>query len=44
MGLNNTWGSKSIIKHIGDTRANFNQLYKGEKYLISKFIKSNEAF
>jgi ubiquinone/menaquinone biosynthesis C-methylase UbiE len=43
MGLNNTWGSKSIIKHIGDTRANFNQLYKGEKYLISKFIKNNDT-
>ena len=43
MRLDNTWGSKSILKHIGDTRANFNQLYKGEKYLISRFIKNNDS-
>ena len=43
MRLDNTWGSKSILKHIGDTRAKFNQLYKGEKYLISRFIKNNDS-
>ncbi len=43
MRLDNTWGSKSILKHIGDTRAKFNQLYKGEKYLISKFVKNNDS-
>ncbi len=43
MRLDNTWSSKSIIKHIGETRVKFNQLYKGEKYLISNFIKNNDS-
>lgn len=42
MKLEKAWNSKTIQKHIGDSRIKYNQLYKGEKYLISKFIKNND--
>jgi len=43
MKLDNAWSSKSILKHIEENRTKFNHLYKGEKYLISKFIKNNDS-
>ena len=43
MKLENAWGSKSILKHIEENRTKFNHLYKGEKYLITKFIKNKDS-
>lgn len=43
MKLEKSWSSKTIVKHIGESRIKFNQLYRGEKFLISKFIKKNDS-
>ena len=43
MHLNNTWSSDTILKHIEESRSKYSQLYKGEKFLISKFIKHNDS-
>lgn len=43
MKINDAWGSKTILKHVDNTRSSFQKLYRGEKYLISNFIKKNES-
>ena len=43
MQLNNSWNSKTIQKQLLETRTKYSDLYRGEKYLISKFIKNNDS-
>tara|TARA_B100001175_G_scaffold317284_1_gene333620 strand:- start:3192 stop:3845 length:654 start_codon:yes stop_codon:yes gene_type:complete len=43
MGLDNSWNSKTILKYIGESRVKYSQLYKGEKYLINRFLKKNDS-
>jgi ubiquinone/menaquinone biosynthesis C-methylase UbiE len=43
MKINDTWSSKTILKHVDQTRSSFQKLYRGEKYLISNFIKKNDS-
>jgi ubiquinone/menaquinone biosynthesis C-methylase UbiE len=43
MSLNRAWGSKKIVSFFYNNRSTFNSLYKGEKYLISKYVKKNDT-
>ncbi len=43
MKLEKSWSSKTIVKHLGLSRMKYSQLYRGEKYLISKFIRKNDS-
>ena len=43
MSLNKAWSSKKIVSYFNNNRATFNSLYKGEKYLISKYVKKNDT-
>jgi ubiquinone/menaquinone biosynthesis C-methylase UbiE len=43
MLLNKIWNAKEIVKFFNNNRSTYNSLYKGEKYLISKYIKKNES-
>ena len=38
MSLSKAWSSKEIIKFFKSNRSTFNSLYKGEKYLLSKYV------
>ena len=42
MSLSKAWSSKEIIKFFKSNRSTFNSLYKGEKYLLSKYV--NKSF
>ena len=39
MSLSKAWSSKEIIKFFKSNRSTFNSLYKGEKYLLSKYVQ-----
>ena len=43
MNLQTSWNAKTIQDHLENSRMRYEQLYKGEKYLISKFIKNNDS-
>ena len=43
MSLSIAWDSKKIVNYFSNNRSTFNSLYKGEKYLISKYIKKNNS-
>ena len=43
MSLNKAWSSKKIVSYFYNNRSTFNSLYKGEKYLISKYVKKNDT-
>jgi len=43
MSLNKAWSSKKIVSYFNNNRATFNSLYKGEKYLISKYVKKTDT-
>ena len=43
MSLNKAWSSKKIVSYFYNNRSTFNSLYKGEKYLISKYVKKNNT-
>lgn len=43
MSLNKAWGSKKIVSYFYNNRSTFNSLYKGEKYLITKYVKKNDT-
>ena len=43
MSLNKAWSSRKIINYFSNNRLAFSDLYEGEKYLISKYIKKNES-
>jgi ubiquinone/menaquinone biosynthesis C-methylase UbiE len=43
MSLSKAWNSKEIIKFFKSNRSTFNSLYKGEKYLLSKYINKSSV-
>jgi ubiquinone/menaquinone biosynthesis C-methylase UbiE len=43
MSLNKAWSSKKIVSYFYNNRSTFNSLYKGEKYLITKYVKKNDT-
>ena len=43
MSLNKIWNAKEIVKFFNNNRSTYSSLYKGEKYLISKYIEKNES-
>jgi len=43
MSLNKAWSSKKIVSYFYNNRSTFNSLYRGEKYLISKYVKKNDT-
>jgi ubiquinone/menaquinone biosynthesis C-methylase UbiE len=43
MTLSKAWNSKEIIKFFKSNRSTFNSLYKGEKYLLSKYINKSST-
>ena len=43
MSLNKAWNSRKIVNYFSNNRSTFNSLYKGEKYLISRYIKKNNS-
>jgi ubiquinone/menaquinone biosynthesis C-methylase UbiE len=42
MLLNKIWNAKEIIKFFNNNRSTYGSLYKGEKYLISKYIEKDD--
>jgi len=38
MSLSKAWSSKEIVKFFKNNRSTFDSLYKGEKYLLSKYV------
>ena len=38
MSLSKAWSSKEIVKYFRSNRSTFDSLYKGEKYLLSKYV------
>ena len=43
MLLNKIWNAKEIVNFFNNNRSSYCSLYKGEKYLISRYIKKNDT-